>query len=143
MTTPLTIRKLVKNLTIFVFIVTVSTQLIAQEDRSIDLKNFKIIVEKTDSGIKLQAAEGCAWIDLSFSYNTDKPQAINEYGMTNLNKTSSEKEPNLADFLFTISKTENGIALKGIEGTAWIDLSFSLLENKKQAINQFGMTTLE
>ena len=119
MTTPLTIRKLVKNLTIFVFIVTVSTQLIAQEDRSIDLKNFKIIVEKTDSGIKLQAAEGCAWIDLSFSYNTDKPQAINEYGMTNLNKTSSEKEPNLADFLFTISKTENGIALKGIEGTAW------------------------
>jgi len=107
-----------------------------------DLKNFKVVVEKTDKGIKLQSIEGSAWIDLSFSINNDRPQAIDEYGMTELNKISSDKDSNLADFLFTITKTENRIILKGIEGTAWTDLSFSLLENGKQAINQFGMTIL-
>ena len=62
--------------------------------------------------------------------------------MIELNNISSDKDSNLVDFMFTITKTENGIVLKGIEGTAWTDLSFSLLENRKQAIDQFGMTKL-
>jgi hypothetical protein len=124
------------------FVLTASSELIAQEKKADDLKSFKVVVEKTENGIKMQSVEGSAWIDLSFSLNNDKPQAIDEYGMTELNKISSEKDSNLADFLFTITKTENGIVLKGIEGTAWTDLSFSLLENGKQAIDQFGMTKL-
>jgi hypothetical protein len=59
--------------------------------------------------------------------------------MTELDKVSSEKDANLADFLFTVSKTENGLVLKGIEGTAWTDLRFSLPENGKQEIDQYGM----
>ncbi|MFK5981595.1 MAG: hypothetical protein QM499_01680 [Flavobacteriaceae bacterium] len=135
-------RKLITNSLIAVFILTASSKLIAQEKKSNGLKNFKVVVEKTDNGIKMQSVEGSAWIDLSFTTNNDKPQAIDEYGMTELNKISSKKDSNLADFLFTITKTENGIVLKGIEGTAWTDLSFSLLENEKQTIDQFGMTKL-
>jgi len=142
MKTKLNFRKLITNSLIAVFVLTASSELIAQEKKSNDLKNFKVVVEKTDNGIKMQSVEGSAWIDLSFSINNDRPQAIDEYGMTELNKISSEKDSNLADFLFTITKTENGIVLKGIEGTAWTDLSFSLLENGKQAIDQFGMTKL-
>ncbi len=138
----LNFRKLIMNSLIAVFVLTASSELIAQEKKSNDLKNFKVVVEKTDNGIKMQSIEGSAWIDLSFSINNDRPQAIDEYGMTELNKISSEKDSNLADFLFTITKTENGFILKGIEGTAWTDLSFSLLENGKQAIDQFGMTKL-
>ncbi len=142
MKTKLNFRKLITNSLIAVFILTASSELIAQEKKSNGLKNFKVVVEKTDNGIKMQSVEGSAWIDLSFTINNDRPQAIDEYGMTELNKISSEKDSNLADFLFTITKTENGIVLKGIEGTAWTDLSFSLLENGKQAIDQFGMTKL-
>ena len=85
---------------------------------------------------------GSAWLDLSFSLNNDRPQAVDEYGMTELKNVSENKDEKLADFLFTITKTENGIELKGIEGTAWTELKFSLAENKKQAIDQFGMTSL-
>jgi len=119
-----------------------SSELVAQEKKSTDLKDFKVIIEKTENGIKMKSAKGSAWIDLSFSLNNYRPQAVDEYGMTNLDKVSTNKDKNLADFLFTITKTENGIELKGIEGTAWIELKFSLAENKKQAINQFGMTSL-
>ena len=63
-------------------------------------------------------------------------------GGQNVNKVSSKKDSNLADFLFTITKTYNGIKLKGIEGTAWLDLSFSLTKNKKQAFDLYGMTAL-
>ncbi len=112
------------------------------EQKSSELKDFKVIVEKTDNGIKMESVKGSAWIDLSFSLNNYRPQAVDEYGMTDLKKVSKNKDKNLADFLFTIIKTENGIELKGIEGTAWTELKFSLDENKKQAINQFGMTSL-
>ncbi len=142
MKTKFKFKKLTLNTLIALFVLTASSELVAQEKKSDNLKNFKVVVEKTDNGIKMQSVKGSAWIDLSFSINNDKPQAIDEYGMTVLNKISSEKDSNLADFLFTITKTENGIVLKGIEGTAWTDLSFSLLENGKQAIDQFGMTKL-
>jgi hypothetical protein len=135
-------RKLTTNLLITVFILSASSELIAQEKKSGDLKSFKVIVENTENGIKMQSIEGSAWINLSFSIKNDQPQAIDEYGLTELEKISSKKDTNLADFLFTITKTEQGIVLKGIEGTAWTDLSFSLTEKEKQAIDQFGMTKL-
>jgi hypothetical protein len=135
-------KKLITNTLIAVFILTASSELIAQEKKSDNLNSFKVVVEKTDNGIKMQSVEGSAWVDLSFSISNDRPQAIDEYGMTELNKISSDKDSNLADFLFTITKTENGIVLKGIKGTTWTDLSFSLLKNGKQAIDQFGMTKL-
>lgn len=130
------------NLVIAFFVLFFGSELLAQQNKSTQLKDFKIVLETTENGIKMKSVEGSAWIDLKFSINTDRPQAIDEYGMTELDKFSSEKDSNLADFLFTITKTENGIALKGIEGTAWTDLSFSLTRNGKQVIDQFGMTKL-
>ena len=79
---------------------------------------------------------------MSFSLNNERPQAIDEYGMTELNKSTSNKDANLADFLFTITKTKNGVELKGINGTSWKTLSFSLATNVRQAIDQDGMTNL-
>ncbi|MBI9057299.1 MAG: hypothetical protein JEZ01_05965 [Labilibaculum sp.] len=135
-------KKLIPNLLIALFVLTSSFDLLAQEKESHDLKDFKIVLERTDKGFKMQSNNGSAWFDLSFSLNIDLPQAIDEYGMTKLDKISSDKDANLADFLFTITITESGIVLKGIEGTAWTDLRFSLAENEKQAIDQFGMKKL-
>ena len=118
-----------------------TAELIAQ-NKTAELKDFKLIIEKTDNGIKMRSEKGSAWIDLSFSLNNYRPQAVDEYGMTDLKKVSENKDEKLADFLFTITKTENGIELKGIEGTAWTELKFSLADNKQQAIDQFGMTSL-
>ena len=143
MKTKLNFNRTILNLLIAVLFLTINSGLIAQEKKSTDLKDFKIIIEKTDSGVKMKSLKGCAWIDLSFSIKNNEPQAIDEYGMTELNKISSKKDSTLADFLFTITKTESGITLKGIKGTAWIDLSFSLVKNGKQAIDQFGMTDLK
>lgn len=135
-------KRLIQNLLMAVLIIYASSDLVAQEKKATDLKAFKVVVEKTENGIKMQSIEGSAWINLTFSINNGHPQAIDEYGMTELDKISSEKDPNLTDFLFTITKTEKGFKLKGIEGTAWTDLNFSLAGNGKQAINQFGMTKL-
>ena len=131
------------NTLIAVFILSGSSVLIGQEKVPDELQPFKIVVEKTDSGIRLKSIEGSTWGDLSFSNKNYKPQAIDEYGMTELSNVSSDKDSNLADFLFTITKSETGIILKGIEGTAWIDLRFTLLVNEKQAIDQMGMTKLK
>lgn len=122
--------------------VLVTNSTIAQEKKSVDSNDFKIIVEKTENGIKLQSVQGYAWKELSFKLNDYQPQAINEFGMAELDKTQAEQDANFADFLFTIIKTDQGIELKGMEGTAWSELSFSLAENKSQVIDKQGMTIL-
>ena len=54
---------------------TASSELMAQEKKA-ELKDFKIIIEKTDKGIKMKSTKGSAWIDLSFSLNNYRPQAV-------------------------------------------------------------------
>lgn len=133
-------KRLLTTSLIALFLLTLNYGLIAQEQSSTDLKEFKITIEKTDIGLKMQGLKGSAWVDLSFSLANDKPQAIDEYGMTQLDKVSSIKDSKLADYLFTITKTKSGITLTGIEGTAWKELCFTLPKNGKQTIDQFGMT---
>ncbi len=120
-----------------------TTAMTAQEQATTTLRPFKIVISQTADGLQLHSTNGSAWVEIAFSLNSHTPQAIDEYGMTTLATVATRKDPNLADFLFTIIKTENGIALKGIEGTAWTALEFSLSNNQSQAIDQFGMTGLE
>jgi len=135
-------KTLIASLLIAVFILTASSELIAQEKKLKDSNGFNIVVENTKNGIKMHSTKGSAWIDLSFNLVENQAQMVDEYGMTSLEESSPEKNSKLADFLFTIAKTENTIIIKGIEGIVWKNLSFSLAENRKQAIDQFGMTKL-
>ncbi|MCU0388897.1 MAG: hypothetical protein MUE71_09855, partial [Chitinophagaceae bacterium] len=72
---------------------TVSSASIAQEKLSADLKEFKITIEKTSKGLIMQSDKGSAWIDLSFNLSNNKPQAIDEYGMTQSGKAATNKDP--------------------------------------------------
>ncbi len=103
------------------------------------VSDFKIIVETKAQEIQLKCEKGCAWRELTFGRNDDQPQAVDEYGMTKLNEISKVKNPELADFLFEIVKTKDGVRLKGIEGTAWTNLGFSLRSFQAQGIDAFGM----
>lgn len=87
----------------------------------------------------MKSDKGTACTDFSFNSNKNQPQAINAYAMTNVAHVASSENPNVADFLFIITKTNNGINLKGIKGTSWTDLSFSQVESGKQTIDQNGM----
>ena len=132
-------RKIAIIPVVAISIFTFSTKLIAQEPGSKELRNFNITIEITDTGLKMQSSKGSAWLKTSFDIANDVPMAIDEYGMTELGEVSSTKDSLLADYLFTITKSENGIILKGIEGTAWKELKFPLKINEKQTIDQFGM----
>jgi hypothetical protein len=139
MKTTSTIERLLTTTLILLFLMIFNSESIAEEKIPADLKEFKISIEKTNNGLKMQSGKGSAWIDLSFSFSDDKPQAIDEYGMTKLGKITTNKDPKLADYLFTITKTKDGITLTGIKGTAWKVLSFSLQKNSKKVIDQYGM----
>lgn len=112
---------------------------VAQAQATTDLKSFKIKIENTKKGIKMQSLEGSAWVDLNFSTIKFRPQAINENGMTSLKEDTSHANTELADYLFTIKKTNKNIKLTGIKGTAWKELTFTLPLNSVQIIDQQGM----
>lgn len=103
---------------------------------------FLILIETTNERLKLIGLEGAAWKELTFTLKQDQPQAIDQYGMTSLNKNKPKEEKNLPDFLFIIKKTKEGISLEGKEGTAWLNLNFSCPQGKcYQYIDFNGMTT--
>jgi len=129
----------IKTLIVVSFI-TSSFAVTAQNEDKHDLRDFKIVIEITDTGLKMQSLKGCAWIDLSFNLKNYIPQYIDEYGMTEKDNVSTVKEANLADFLIIIIKTKDGITLQGLDGTAWKELSFSIAKHGKQMIDQFGMS---
>ena len=140
MKTTLNCKKPFLGLLIAILFLT-SSDIISQVKKSADLKDFKFIIEKTDNGVKMKSSAGCAWIDLTFSLDFYSAQAVDEYGMTKLDNVSEVVDNNLADFLFTITKTDKGFILNGIKGTAWTELTFSNSKNVKQMINQFGISS--
>jgi len=103
-----------------------------------ELQAFRMTIKNTEKGLELQGLKGSAWTNLTFSLNNYRPQAIDEYGMTDVQK-SIGNDPKLADFLFTIEKTKDGVLLKGVKGTAWKELSFSLSTGESQQVDQMGM----
>ena len=116
--------------------------LFSQDQQEKEYKDFKISIQNTADGVKLRSTRGSAWITLSFNLDIGEAQAIDEYGMTRVGRVYNKKNPELADFLFTLTKTEEGILLKGIEGTAWTELRFSLRSGQKQRFDAYGMTKL-
>lgn len=125
------------NLSLTFLLLTVSTVAFSQNQSKV-LNQFKLRMEKTDKGIEIHSLEGSAWSNLSFSLSDNQQQAVDEYGMAELDK-STGNDPKLADFLFTISESKNRVILKGIQGTAWKELSFTLSRGQEQTIDQLGM----
>ena len=115
-------------------------QVHAQSNATNELDDFKIIIENTDDGISMKSLNGCAWRELSFGLKKYNAQAVDEFGMTELGQEYKYQDAKLADFLFTITKTNEGVELKGFKGTAWKELSFTLSKGSEQAFNQLGMT---
>lgn len=103
------------------------------------LADFTIAVKKTPDGLSLSGLKGTAWLQLNFTLAPETEQAIDAFGMTSLEEEREEKDPNLADFLFTIALIEGEIVLLGLEGTAWGELAFTLGTDEVQMIDQFGM----
>ena len=95
--------------------------------------DFLVTVEKNDNTLELRCESGCNWSQITLEPR-NTPYIINDYGFTDGSSIDSDK------FAFSIQPTDIGVALDGLAGTAWIDLKFSLGNNKKQAINQMGMT---
>ncbi len=105
--------------------------------------DFKIIFKEDGNRITMQSLQGTAWKELSFTLGRNKEQAINAYGMVNLSAAEESVAPKFADFLFTVTRTRSGYELKGLKGTAWTNLRFTVPKKGKQAVNQFGTTTMD
>ena len=122
-------------LTLSFLLLLCTTNVKAQEEKRSAIADFHITIQNTPNGIALTSSKGSAWVTLEFTLPYDKPQAINEYGMTDPAKGLEN-----GSYLFTITRTDSGIKLKGLQGTAWIDLGFTIPPNKTQSIDQLGMS---
>jgi len=115
---------------------------VAQPDETPDVSEFTVILKTSADGVQLTCKKGCAWKELKFSTVVgDGPQAVDQYGMTPLPRQRSTEQSDLSNFVMTIKRTQDGISLQGLEGTAWKTLTFGPVPERGQAIDQNGMTT--
>lgn len=111
---------------------------LAQKHTMNEESGFEIVVESVRDQVALKCNSGCAWKELGYTNN--RIQAIDQYGMSSIRREAPKQDAKLANFLFTIEKTADGVNLKGIEGTLWKALSFTCKSGDcNQAINQLGM----
>ena len=115
---------------IIAFIIGASNLVFSHGKIGTKTSKFLILVETTEDGVKLTSQEGCAWKELTFTLNIEKPQAVDQFGMASLNQDKPTEDKSLANFLFTIKKTKDGISLDGKGGTAWTKLNFGCDKGK-------------
>jgi hypothetical protein len=128
------------RLTVIALILT-STTVFAQ-DELIELPSeFKISIESSKKALKLLCIKGCNWKELHFRTTSDNIlQAVNRYGMIDLTQRDVIQNDETNDFLFTIETSENSIRLKGMEGTAWTELTFDCFDLKCiRTIDAYGI----
>lgn len=118
-----------------------SKSLFAQEKLTEVPVEFKISIESSKKAIKLICLQGCNWKELHYRTSSDNIlQAVNRYGMIDLTQRHVMQGEYASDFLFTIETSANSIRLKGIEGTAWKELSFDCIELQCiRVINAYGI----
>ena len=104
-----------------------------------NLKNFEFRISRINHGLRLESMIGSNWKELELNLPNNQPQLINKSGLVKSNNIGGIK--NSQDFLISIQKTEKEIFLKGLSGTGWVELSFTLSENGRQKVNQNGMIT--
>jgi hypothetical protein len=102
-----------------------------------NLKNFEFQISRINHGLRLESMIGSNWTELDLNLPNDQLQLINKSGLVKSNNIGGIK--NSQDFLISIQKTEKEIFLKGLSGTGWVELSFTLSENGKQKVNENGM----
>jgi hypothetical protein len=103
--------------------------------------NFLVRIESSENKVKISGLQGCAFKELTFNLHNGGTQAINQYGMADENEENVIDE-NLANFLFKIKKTDAGLALEGVKGTAWKELTVKGEGNNfDQLIDQNGMNS--
>ena len=64
-------------------------------------------------------------------------------GAATLAFSQAKIEAPLSGFLILVETTENGLKLTCQEGCAWGELSFSLNGYRRQAVDQYGMSSLK
>jgi len=119
----------------------ISGTVLAKNADSVGFSEFSILIETTKTEIRLSCTVGCAWEGLSFSDTVyPAPQAIDRAGMASLTPGGDGPQSGPGAFMFTIVRSDHGISLEGILGTAWTQLSFSCPDTGcRQLIDQHGM----
>lgn len=113
----------------------------ASQKNTTDVREFVIRVERSGPEITLSCQYGCAWSELAFNSRENQQIVVHAYGLAPLGDARVPKfnSDALAPFLFTMERTDNGVFLRGNQGTSWQSLSLALSENESMAINHKGI----
>jgi hypothetical protein len=135
-------NKMIRILLSLLVLLGVSDMLFSKTDVSSDPEGFLILLETTDNEIKLTGWQGCAFRELNYALKDSVKRTVDQYGKVNLVRFSTKGIPKegLANFQFTVMRTEEGFYLKGIHGTTWEELSVTYPDGTKHHfIDQNGI----
>jgi hypothetical protein len=124
---------------LIILLTSFAEDLYAQNVSSMPLADFRILVETKGDEVKLTCTEGCAFKQLIYSTNPYRSQVIGYYGMSKAASPDSIQRSEPFEFLFSLQRSEYGIELKGMYGSAWTKLTFSCPVECSQFIDEYGM----
>lgn len=115
-------------------------QLPAETQTPEGLAEFLILIETRGDETIITGKKGCEWNRLGFNFNGSKA-FIDQNGVFRDENSLRSSSENSIEFIISIKRTENGVSLEGLKGTAWNSLYFP--QDRGDifiAINQLGKT---
>ncbi|WGH74069.1 M56 family metallopeptidase [Tenacibaculum tangerinum] len=110
------------------------TSLPLSSDDKTQPEKFLAAVKRDGDHVHLSCYNCKRWAGLDIPLN--KEFIITDWGFSNNSHVA------ISEYAFTIKATEKEIFFKGLKNTAWLDLSFTLHENRTQYLNQSGMVAM-
>ena len=102
------------------------------------LAHFRIVLERTGSGIVAHCETGCNWKELSFQCAADCGMPIDANGVGQ----NPESRPG-SPFAFRLRPTSEGWSAESVRGTAWVSLSLGCAVGACRArVDEFGVRGL-
>jgi hypothetical protein len=115
------------GVTFFCFI---SMAAAAQDEADLPGAGFSINIENTLDGLRLTCATGCAFTELTFTLKEGSSQMVDQYGI-HVKDRERPADGSVADFLFNVTQTAEGLHFEGLKGTAWTNLTGHCGSNEK------------
>ena len=134
------LKKIITNLLFMFTVLTISTNAFAQKSPH-EFKHFEIVVEKSKTDIKLHSVTGIEWSNLTMSMSDGQTETIGVNGILSQKDIEKMENNETNSYIISITRTSDGVAMKGVKGTEWLELGFSMDSTRSQAINENGMTT--
>lgn len=112
----------------------------SEKNDDFSLADFEITIERDNDYYRVISDFGTPWLSFGFGLSEEHFVVFSNKGKKaySIDKINSYKPSSTEEFLFLLRREADMICLDGIQGTAWLELGFTVKNCDWQTFDEYG-----